>query len=242
MIKKEAYIGLLYFLSLGLFCQNQKAGDPKKIYLKVLAGPSIGFFSGNTNHTTNTRPGPSFFAGLMEEAHLVDNIYASAGLEYQYYNLSFNSYYMAPGYQFLYNQKYDFNYNLTFHETRLNLLMRLTSNTELTKPYTFYGEAGYVLRCIVANELKVVSDLSGKTLFNGPTHTDFQGETLKNHFASGIKINVGIQHNFLRSHKAWFVQLSYMKGLAPVLIHDSFTPTFLNLSSSFAQLGLGFKF
>ena len=242
MILRNIYIGILCFIPFFIFCQAQKAGAPKKIYSKVTIGPAICFYGNNNFHTSNTRPGAAFYGTFTEEGHIIDNIYASAGLEYQYSSMSFNSYYMAPGYQYLYNQKYDFNYTLNMHETRLNILMRLTSGTELTKPYTAYIEGGYVLRYLMNTNMKVVSDLNNQVLFDGTTHTNFIGNTIKNSCSSGLKVSAGIQHNFLKSHRAWFIQISYMQGLARFLVHESFTPASIYIKTSYLQLGLGYKF
>lgn len=242
-MKRNSYIGLLCFIPFFIFCQtHQKTGEPKTFYTRVLAGPVIGFYNNNNFHASNTRPGTAFFVGALEEAHIIDNFYLSAGLEYQYNAMSFNSYYMAPGYQYLYNQQFDYNYNLKMQEGRLNLLIRLTSGTELKKPLTAYIEGGYVLRCLINTKMKVTSDLTNDVLFDGTTNPNFNGKVLKNNFSAGLKINAGIQHNFLRSHRAWFIQISYMQGLASFLLHESFTPASLNIKSSFLQLGLGYKF
>jgi hypothetical protein len=243
MISRNTYIGLLCSIPFFIFCQShQKTGIPKNFYTKVTIGPAIGFYGNNNFHTSNTRPGAAFYGGVTEEVHIIDNLYASAGLEYQYSSMSFNSYYMAPGYQYLYNQKYDYNYSLTMQEARVNVLMRLTSGTELTKPYTAYIEGGYVLRYLINTNMKVTSDFNNQVLFNGTTHADFAGTTLKNSFSSGLKVNAGIQHNFLRSHRAWYIQISYMQGLARFLVHESFTPASIYIKTSYLQLGLGFKF
>jgi hypothetical protein len=243
MLKRGNYIGLLCFIPCFIFCQTHKrTGDPKNVYTRVLAGPAIGLYSNNNFHASNTRPGAAFYVGALEEAHLFDNLYASAGLEYQYYSFAFNSYYMPPGYPSLYNQKFDYNYSLTIHEGRLNLLLRLTSGTELSKPITAYIEGGYVLRYLINTQMKVTSNSNNEVLFDGTTHPSFDGTTLKNNFSSGLKVNAGIQHNFLRSHRAWFIHVSYMQGLARFLVQENFTPASLYLKSSFVQLGLGFKF
>jgi hypothetical protein len=243
MLKRNNYIGVLCLIPFFIFCQTHKrTGDPKNFYMRVLGGPAIGFYNNNNLHASNTRPGTAFYAGVLEEVHLFDNLYASAGLEYQYYSFAFNSYYMVAGAQNLYNQKFDYNYNLNVQEGRLNLLMRLTSGTELSKPLTAYIEGGYVLRYLINTQMKVTSSLNNAVLFDGTTHPSFDGTMLKNNFSSGLKVNVGIQHNFLRSHRAWFIQISYMQGLARFLIKEDFTPASLYLKSSFLQLGLGFKF
>ncbi|HTA61949.1 MAG TPA: hypothetical protein VK835_05815 [Bacteroidia bacterium] len=243
MLRRNTYIGLLCFIPFLIFCQSHKrTGDPKNIYTRILAGPTFGFYNNNTFHASNTRAGTAFFVGALEEARIYSNLFASAGLEYQYHSIAFNSYYMTPGYQNLYNQKFDYNYNLKMQEGRLNILLRLTTGTELTKPLTGYIEGGYVLRYLISTQMKVTSNLNNDVLFNGTTHPEFEGTTIKNSFSSGLKVNVGLQHNFLRSHRAWFIQISYMQGLARFLVHENFTPTSLYIKSSFLQIGLGFKF
>jgi len=241
-MNKCLYICLLFVLPFAAFSQNQKAGEPKLCYTRVTFGPAIGLYSNNNFHTANTRPGIALGAGAFEEIHLYKTVYFVGGLEYMYNTMSFNSYYFEPGYQYLYNNKYNYNYSLKMQEARVNLMLRFVGGDETKNSLTAYLEAGYVLRCLLNTQMQVVSDLDGDKLFNGTTHADYQGKTLKNNFSSGFKINAGMQHNYLRSHHAWFVQLSYMQGLAPFLIHEDFTPASILIKTAFIQLGLGYKF
>ena len=242
MLKKGCYIALLCLIPLVVFCQSQRAGDPKEFYTRVVLGPAISLYGINTLHASNARQGTAFYAGVMEEMHVYQNVYFLGGLEYQYHTLAFDSYYLIPGHQNLYNQKFDYNYNLKMQEARLNLLLRLTQGNELRDEYSFYAEGGYVLRCLVATKMKVVANANGQTMFNDITHADFEGPVLKNKFSSGIKLTIGIQHNYLRSHRAWFIQLTGLYGLSRFLVHEDFTPASLYVNSSFIQLGLGYKF
>src|ERR1700748_92905 len=158
MLKRNSYIGILCFIPFFIFCQtHKKTGEPKNFYTSVLIGPAIGLYTNNNFHASNTRPGNAFYGGVLEEIHLFDNLYTSVGLEYQYYSMAFNSYYMAPGYQTLYNQQFDYNYSLKVQEGRLNALLRLTSGTELKRPFTAYIEGGYVLRYLINTQMKVTS-------------------------------------------------------------------------------------
>jgi hypothetical protein len=242
MLKKACYISICCFIPLFVFCQGQRAGDLKEFYTRVVAGPAISLYGINTLTSANVSQGAAFYAGLMEEMHVHQNIYFVGGLEYQYHSMAFNSYYINPGHQFIYNQKYNYTYNLRMQEARLNLLLRLTQGNELRDEYSFYAEGGYVLRCLFVSKMKVTGNANGQTMFNGTTHADFEGPVLQNKFSSGIKLTLGIQHNFLRSHRAWFVQLTGLYGLSRFLIHEDFTPPSLYVKSSFIQLGLGYKF
>ena len=243
MLRRNCYIALCCFIPLFIFCQrDQKAGDPKPAYTRITLGPAISFYSGNTQHTTNTRSGASFFGNISEEVRMYKDIFFVGGLEYQYSPVTFNSYYLTSGYPNLYNGHYDYNYKLALQEGRLNLLLRLIGGDELKNTLTSYLEAGYVLRYLINTNLKVTNDNNGKVEYEGVIHPTFNGAFMKNSFSSGIKINAGLQHNFLRSHRAWYIQLGFMIGLTPFLIQESFTPSSLYLKSSYLQIGFGYKF
>ncbi len=247
MLRKPVYIVLCFLVPLSVFCQHflqkeQKAGDPKLVYTRISAGTALSFYSNNNLHSGNTRPGPAFYGNVSEEIRMYKDIFFVGGIEYQHSAMSFNSYYFTPGYQPLYNGHYNCNYNLALQEGRLNLLLRYTGGDELRNPFSAYAEMGYILRYFINTKMKVTDDANGKNLFNGNTQADFIGKTLGNNFSSGLKINVGVQHNLLKTHRAWFLQIGFMYGLAQFNIHEIFTPTALNIKSSYAQLGLGYKF
>ena len=222
--------------------KEQKAGDPKLVYTRISGGTALSFYNNNNLHSANTRPGAAFYGNVSEEIRMHQDIFFVGGLEYQHSAMAFNSYYFTPGSYALYNGHYNYNYNLTLQEGRLNLLLRYTGGDELRNPFTGYVEGGYVLRYLINTQMKVTDDSNGKHLFNGSTQADFIGKTLGNSFSSGLKINVGVQRNFLRTHRAWFLQIGLMYGLAQFNIHETFTPSALNIKSGYAQFGLGYKF
>ncbi len=242
MLKRYLHITLLFLLPLLSFGQKQKAGEPKLCYTRAFFGPAIGLYNNNNFHTANTRPGVAIGAGIFEEVHLYKTVFFVGGIDYMYNSMAFNSYYFEPGYQYLYNNKFDYNYTLKMQEARLNLMLRFVGGDEIKNEFSTYLEAGYVLRCLFNTQMQVTSNLSGDKLFSGTTHADFMGRTLNKKFSSGFRINAGVQHNYLRSHKAWFIQLSYVQGLARFLIHEDFTPASIAIRSSFIQLCLGYKF
>ena len=247
MLRKHIYIVLCFLFPLSVFCQTflqkeQKAGDRKLAYTRISAGPALSFYNNNNLHSSNTRPGAAFYGNVSEEVRVYNDLFFVGGLEYQHSAMSFNSYYMAPGYQHLYNGQYDYNYNLALQEGRLNLLLRYTGGDELRNPFTAYAEAGYVLRYFINTNMKVTDDGNGQVLFKGTTHPNFNGPVFNNSFSSGLKFNAGMQRNFLRTHHALFIQIGLMYGLAQFLVQESFTPSSLLIKSSYAQLGLGYKF
>lgn len=233
---------ILFIFSLSAFAQRQKAGEPKWHYTRVSFGPAIGFYGNNKFHAANTRAGLAIGAQVCEEIKLPQNIFFVGGLEYMYNSLMFNSYYFPPNSQPLYNEKFTYNYSLKMNELRLNLLLRYPFGDETRNALTGYIEGGYILRALVNTHLNVTSNANSNVVFNGTTQADYNGVAFRNHFSSGLKVNIGLQHNFLKTHMAWFVQMTYMQGLAKFLVHENFTPSSLYISSAFLQISLGYKF
>src|ERR1700752_2680522 len=199
MLKRNSYIALYCLIPLFTFCQwNQKAGDLKMVYTRISGGTALSFYSNNNRHSSNTRPGAAFYGNISEEVRIYKDIFFVGGIEYQHSVLSFNSYYFTPGSLNLYNGHYDYNYNLKLQEGRLDLLLRYTGGTELKNQFTAYAEAGYVLRYMINATMKVISDADGKNLFDATINPAFIGNKLNNKLSSGLKINVGMQRNFLR--------------------------------------------
>jgi hypothetical protein len=233
---------IIFCFTLSAFAQRQKAGELKWHYTRVSFGPAIGFYGNNNHHAANTRAVLAIGAQVCEEIKLPLNVFFVGGIEYMYNSLMFNSYCFLPNSLPLYNEKYTYNYSLKMNELRLNLLLRYPLGDETRNALTGYIEGGYIIRALIYTHLNVTSNATNQTIYNGATHADYDGVVLRNNFSSALKVNIGLQHNFLKSHKAWFAQLTYMQGLVKFLIHENFTPSALYISSGFLQISLGYKF
>ncbi len=230
---------LFLFFSVFIFSQELK---PKKNYTRVVVGPVLSFYKNNPVHTSSTKPSSAFYVGIFEEIRMYHDFSFLPGLEYVYHGLSFNSYYLGPGYQTLYDKHFDYNYSLKMQEVRLNLLFRQVLGIETRNPITGYFEYGYVLRYLFTSHLKVNSNLTGTELFNGKPTIAFEHPLIRDNMTSALKLAVGVQHNFFRTHRAWFFECSFMYSLSRFYITNSFAPTALYINGSFLQLGLGVKF
>ncbi len=235
---KQVFITLFLFSSFFLFAQELK---PKKMYTRVVAGPVLSFYKNNKVHTSGTKPGSAFSVGVFEEIRMYNDFSFVPGIEYAYHGLSFSSYYLGPGYQTLYDKRFDYNYTLRMQEGRLNILFRQVLGIETRNPITGYFEYGYVLRSLFNARLKVTSNLTGTELYNGKPTIAFEHPVITNSMASALKLVVGAQENFFRSHRALFFECSFMYSLSRFSIKNSFAPTALYINSSFLQLGLGVK-
>jgi hypothetical protein len=232
-------LGFLLLICLPLFSQERKE---KKLYMRLMAGPVLSFYQNNTFHTQGTKPRAAWFGCLLTDIRIHKDFSFLAGAEYDYHGLTFNSYYMAPGYQWLYDKHFDYNYRLTMQEVRVNLLIKQVIGIETRNTVTGYTSCGYVLRYILNSNLQVNSNLTGMELFNGNTNLTFEHPVFQSNMASAVKFIAGVQRNFFNSHRAFFFESSFTFSLSRFQLKESFTPSSLYINGSFLQLGLGFKF
>lgn len=230
---------LFLFLSPAIKAQEKKE---KKMYTRVMAGPVLSFYQNNNFHTSSSRARYAFFAGAYEDIRMYKDFSFMPGLEYTLHGLTFNSYYLAPGHQYLYDKHFDYNYRLMLQEARLNLLFKQTIGMETRNVVTGYTSCGYVLRYLLSSKMNVSSNLNGDVLFNGTPNIEFEHPIFKKNISSAVKFAAGGQRNFFKTHRAFFFECAFVLSLSRFYIHESFTPSSLYINGSFVQIGLGFKF
>lgn len=239
MYVRKTYTLLFLLCAFTLFAQER---EPKKAYTRVIIGPALSFYTNNPYHTSDSKAKSSFYGGLFEEIRLYKDFSFVPGIEYLYQGMTFNTYYIVPGTLTLYDRHFNYNYALTMQETRLNLLFRQVLGIETRNIITGYIEYGYVLRYLIKPQLSVTSNLTGSQMYSGNADIVFEHPLIFKNMASGLKLTAGIQHNFFKTHRAWFFEFSYMYSLSRFIVQNSFAPASLYVEGSFLQLGLGLKF
>jgi len=238
--KYKLYL-VLVLLLIGNITFAQEKKKERKYFTRVVAGPVLSFYQNNAFHTNDSRPRYAFFGAVYEEIKMNKDFTFTPGLEYAHHGLSFNSYYLAPGHQYLYDGNFDYNYRLIMQEMRLNLLFKQVIGIETRNLITGYTSCGYVLRYLFRSNLHVTSNLNGAELFDDKPHIEFEHPVFGKKTASAVKFIAGAQRNFFKTHRAFFFECSFTLSLSRFKLRESFTPSSLNINGSFLQLGLGVK-
>lgn len=228
----------LILFSIAATAQERKE---KKQYIRLVAGPVLSFYQNNSFHTNDSKPRYAFFALAGVDFQIHKDFTFMPAIEYAYHGITFNSYYLAPGYQFLYDKHYDYNYRLTLQEARLNVMVKQTIGVETRNMITGYTACGYVLRYLFSSNLLVTSNLTGAEMFKGKPNIAFEHPVFTTNTASAVKFVAGVQRNFFKTHHAFFFEASFTFSLSRFSLTESFAPSNLNINGSFLQLGLGVK-
>src|ERR1035437_3440971 len=174
---KKTYTFLILLSVFTLCAQENKQ---KKTYTRFIFGPALSFYKNNPVHTSDSKARSSFYAGVFEEIRMYHDFSFVPGLEYLHQGLTFNSYYLMPGYQTLYDKHFNYNYTLNMQEVRLNVLFRQVLGIETRNLITGYIEYGYVLRYVISSKLKVSSNLTGTEMFSGNADIAFEHPVIIN--------------------------------------------------------------
>ncbi len=237
-VRRNILYVCLVLLSIPVLSQEKKE---RRHYLRIAGGPVLSFYQNNKYHTNDSKPRYAVYGAIFDECRLSKDFAVMTGLEYAYHGLTFNSYYLAPGYQYLYNGNYDYNYRLILQEARLNLLAKQVIGIETRNIVTGYTACGIVMRYLLKSDLLVTSNKSGEELFSGKPDISFEHDLFRKNMAMAVKFVAGAQRNFFKSHRAFFFETCFTFSLSRFYLKESFTPSSLYINGSFLQLGLGVK-
>jgi len=239
-LKYNLYLCLAILL-IGNSVFSQEKKKERKNFTRVVAGPVLSFYQNNPFHTSDSKPRYAFFIAAYEDIKIYNDFTFMTGIEYARHGLSFNSYYLAPGHQYLYDKNFDYNYRLTLQEVRLNFLLKDVIGIETRNLITGYTSCGYVMRYVFDPDLHVSSNLTGAELFNGEPNISFEHDLFRKNISSAVKFIAGAQRNFFKTHRAFFFEASFTFALSRFQLKHSFTPSSLYINGSFLQLGFGIK-
>ncbi len=236
---RSTYISLLLVLfCCQIFSQEKK---PKPHRLRIESGIALAINEVNKNHTTGTHNKPGLFAGLGGDFKIGKTLSFCPMIEIFHSGLTFNSYYFAPNYDFLYDKSFHYNYDLTINETRLNFGIKQNIGLEKKDKITGYYSCAFALRALLSSNLVVTSNLTGAEMYTGNPGITFEHPLLQPTISEAVKFGTGFQVNNFMSHKAWIFGLDIFCPLSRFYLYQNFTPSSLYINTFYIQLSAGLK-
>ena len=127
------------FFCLTSFYNYAQDAIPTKIHSnkRIYGGAVIPFYINNPDHTVETKGGFAFNIGFKRTFRIFDNS-LETGIEYVNHEVSFRSYYFAPGYSKLYDKTFPFLHDLKINELQLPIIFKQTFGKETKNQATSY--------------------------------------------------------------------------------------------------------
>lgn len=243
MLKFFSYRYFLLFLFTAVCFTNSYAQDnrPRRIFARAYFGPVVSFYGSNKNHASRVRAGAGFNLGSRVQFVLDKRMSLLIGAEYFFHRLSFSSYYFSPGYDYLYDQDYNYRYTLLLNELHAPILLRFNSQGETKGHRSTYFHFGYVHRYLFQADLEVKSNSTGDVLYGGEPNPKFEYVIGANPHSAFVLFGAGYQLNRDRKTSALFFEINYKHSLSRFFIQQNFTPGNLFIRSYHVVLTIGLK-
>jgi len=245
LICKNTRIGYLLFLYLSvtqalLVAQEKKE---KNFYTLLYGGPSLAFYKGNVNHTSDLKSKPAFAGGVSFLFRLNKSAYLFTGFNLLTHGNNFNSYFFADSSFHFYDKKLDYLYSCRFTDITLvsGIRINFMENTQLKKH--FYGEMSWGIKRRFQSTLDVSSASYGNSVYYAEAGNLFDTKIPGKEFAHAVVLTSGYDANFREKKNGYFFALQFNYTINPFrFIQFSRFPNDIYLRERFLCLITGLRF
>jgi len=172
----------------------------------------------SVNYVKGFSAGLGYTFGVMEEIPIQRHAYLVVGVELLQSSLSFNSYYFAPGYSFLYDGSEIYNHSVTFDEIHVPILYKFRLGPVDRKLRSIYMTMGAKFRYISYTNSTIKSDSSGYLVWEGQKDITTLSHIFSPFGSAIFEISLGYQKNKpKRKRKGWYMNLEYNYGLTSLV-------------------------
>lgn len=245
MRKKLQILFLFLFLicSYSIHSRTAGKGGVNGNGLRFGFGPSIGFYSINTNHAQPPSARMSALIGLKKEVRCdrSHKLFFVFGAEYLFHGVNFKSYYFDQDTLQLYDKSFLYDYSLFLQEIDVPLQLKFSFNRENNTLFSPYIMLGYHIRVLLPATIKVSNN--GNVVHQGTEDLRFRHKMINDRLNSFVSLTAGWQKNTINnSRTGFYLELNYRYGFSQYSFKSNYAPSSLYLNGSHLSLQIGLKF
>ncbi len=184
---------------------------------RVDLGLAFGYYKFDPHYTNATQATAGFTIGVKEEFPIMWNDALILGFDYVSEGASFNSYYFANGYSFLYIPSEEiYNHNLSIGLLHIPIEFKFPITSEAQKR-SLYGLIGLDYRLFIYSNVMITNTQTGTFVYEGQNNLQCKYYLFTNQGCPMIELAFGYQRNFPGHLTSFFVEFNYRYGLSPVI-------------------------
>jgi hypothetical protein len=198
---------------------------------------------------TNLKANAGFCATLKAEIFSGGRTNLLFGVEYLSQAFTFEGYYAAPGYTYVYDGTFPYSHYSRVQEIDAPIGIKTSFISEEENYFSPYFSGGFAPRYIVTSYSLIVNDSSGITMLDGKGKIDFEnnigvlpGIPMVRKLNGFVYGGVGVQYNFRGSAKAIFFEITYKYGLSRFNYHGFNNSNSVFVKNSNMGFVLGVRF
>ncbi len=186
------------------------------------AGLLFGFanpvgYSANYVNGISAKTGYTF--GVIEEIPIQQRSYLKVGVEIVEEGVSFNSYFFAPGYSFLYiNNLETFSHDIVMNEIHIPILFKTRIGAIDRKNRSVFMTFGGKFRYMSYTNTSVTNDETGYLVYEGQKDASFLYHMFSPFGSPIVELGLGYQRDTQKKRKrGWYMTLEYNYGISPII-------------------------
>lgn len=183
---------------------------------EIEAGLVFGFAGADGHYTNGVSASTGYEFGLIEEIPVQKRSYLLIGAEILGDGVGFNSYYIAPGYNYLYDGSEAFSHSISMNEIHVPILYKFPLGPLDRKNRSIYMTFGWKWRYISFTNTSITSNTAGYLVWEGTRDVSSVYKILSSYGSSIFEVSLGYQRNTKKKKKrGWFMNLEYNYGVSP---------------------------
>jgi hypothetical protein len=189
-----------------------KAESPmhgRNVKLRINVGPVFQFISTDPHYTNSTTGSGAYTMGFTIEFPILKTASILVGMDFMKESFTFNSYFFAPGYSFLYDGSENYNHAIDIDELQFPIEYKFCFPSEIRNARTFYATFGWVFRYFVYDNALVTNLSNGAFVWEGQKNITAEYNSFTPRGCGVIEASLGYQRNYLRTGNAFFFEVQY---------------------------------
>lgn len=184
---------------------------------RIEGGMVFGLLKNDPHYTNSSKISGGYELGVKEEFPVLRKASIMIGFAFYKQTVSFNSYFFAPGYSFLYVPSEEiYNHEIAINEFHFPVEYKFSFTPETKNIRTFYGMFGWVYRLLIYDNAIVTSTQSGRFVFEGQDNLTYKYSLFTPTGSSIMEFGLGYQRNGLKNGNAFFIEVNYNYGISPI--------------------------
>jgi hypothetical protein len=251
--KKIITVVLVLVGVLALNAQNPNAYKVGTIKSRVSISAVSSFYKNHPQHTINTKGSAGFCASYKGELLLGHRMSFLFGMDYLKQSFSFQGYFVAPGYTYLFDKTFAYTHEVSVKELQIPIGFKKAFNNEKDSKYTPYYFGGVGWRYILNSYYVITNDSTDDVVYDGKGTMDYEyqvftrllngkGSSITRKLNAFIWFGMGTQYNLRDSGKALFFEINYKYGISRMHYTGYNNSNNLNIKDSHLLFTFGYKF
>lgn len=212
------------------------------VHHRFSAGATFSFFSKDPHVIKSIHPLIGYTASYSSEIEVLDYASLMIGVSYINVGTQFDSYYVAPGYTYVFDGNFGYTHRLRYQMAQVPISMKFNFNSEADHFFTPYLIVGIGLSYLLNAKTTITDDSTDTRLYKGKADLSNENSVLLKGLNSFGQAGFGIQKNNRDNGRAIFLEFLYKYDVSRLHYAGYQNSNRINFRNSNVSVIVGMKF